>query len=64
MRRTLVAIIASTVTAAVGIVTAVVLWTLRHMSVGSVGQDRDRYDVYFDLTRHAEPASLESISGG
>ena len=50
-QRAILAVSLSGATAIVGVLTSLVVWTLRRMSVGSVDGDRDRYDVYFDLMR-------------
>lgn len=62
-RGALIAVSLSTVTAVAGIATGIVLWSLRRMQVGSVGRDRERYDVYYDLMRQADALAYESAAG-
>jgi len=59
-QQAILAVSLSGLTAIIGVLTSLVVWTLRRMSVGSVGGDRDRYDVYFDLMRQSEAALRES----
>lgn len=62
-RVTLIAVSLSAVTAMAGVATGIVLWSLRRMHVGSVGGDRERYDVYFDLMRQSEAVAQEPAAG-
>lgn len=63
MRRTIFAVSVSSATAVLGVATALVVWAVRRMNVGSVGLDRDRYDVYYDLMRQTDALAQESSTG-